>query len=134
LLKFTKTMKKGFTIVEVLAGIVILSIGIIAVVNLFPSSTRVVTHFQKQTQAIYLAQSKLEEVNSIEYDDLTVGIIEPKHEVQSGFQRQTQVSLVDGDLAESDTDVGLKKITVTVFWKEEDKEKSVKFYYLKTRE
>ena len=74
MLKFTKTMKKGFTIVEVLAGIVILSIGIIAVVNLFPSSTRVVTHFQKQTQAIYLAQSKLEEVNSIavSYTHLTL--------------------------------------------------------------
>ena len=69
----------------------------------------------------YLA--KIEEISSLSYDDITTGTIETKQRISSDptnylyfFQRQTEAATVDSNFNTSVTDVGLKRITVTVFW------------------
>ena len=78
---------------------------------------------ENSTKASYLAQSQLEYLNSLNYSDIGAGTIEAKHRLSAdpasylySFQRQTAVQNVDSNLQSSQTDTGLKKITVTVYY------------------
>jgi hypothetical protein len=71
------------------------------------------------TIAHFLAQEKIEELAGTDYSSLTIGSWELEDPVGgSGFgnyRRQVEVENVDQDLNPSATDVGYRKLTVTVF-------------------
>ena len=109
--------------IEALVAVIILVIGLMAVTQFFPFSLKVTGDSQSITTASVIALEKIEEIAALNYDDVAVGIIEAKHQVSSDpndylyhYQRQAVVQTVDSDFSDSPTDVGLKKITVTVFW------------------
>jgi Tfp pilus assembly protein PilV len=52
---------KAFTLVEIMLAIVIFTIGIIAIMSLFPLSLRDVARARVMTQAAFLCQAKMEE-------------------------------------------------------------------------
>lgn len=115
--------KKGFTILEATIAIFILLIGLLAVVQLFPFSLKIIGDSSDLTIGSNLAVSKLEEIRGLTYDTVGTGTIETKQRLSSdpssylyNFQRQTVVTLVDSNLNASAGDVGLKEITVTVYW------------------
>jgi len=114
---------RGMSIIEVMVSFSILIIVFVALTQTFPLALSMNKTSENSTKAAYLAQSKLEEINSLGYDNLPVGALEAKHRLSSDpldylyyFQRQAGVEYVDGDLATSLTNTGLKKITVTVFY------------------
>lgn len=120
----TLSTNRGFTLVEATVAIVILSIGIFSVIQFFPFSIKIIGDSQNLTLASNLALSKLEETRSLNYEDITVGTIEAKTRVSSdpadylyNYQRETIVELLDSTLTVTQTDVGLKKITSTVYWR-----------------
>lgn len=113
----------GFTLIEAMIAIIILIIGLLAVIQLFPFSLQVIGDSQNITTASNIALAKIEELESLSYDDVSTGIIEIKQRVSSDptsylyhYQRQLVVETVDPNLNPSVNDNGLKKITVTVFW------------------
>lgn len=116
---------KGFTILELLITIFVLSIGIVGFLQAFPLGTHIAKTSQMTTIATQLAQAKMEEQIPKSYDEISIGIIESKHQLASPFesyQRETKVSCVDPELELSEVvncspDPGIKKIEVTVFWK-----------------
>ena len=115
--------KNGFSIIEGTVAIVILIIGLLAVIQLFPFALRIIGDSQNLTTASNIALAKIEEISSMGYDNINTGTIETKQRVSSdpniylyNYQRQTTVEYVDSDFDSSPTDVGFKKITVTVFW------------------
>lgn len=127
-MNYIKLLKKlrcpgGMSLLEVMVSFSILALTFVALMQSFPLSLTINKTSENATKASYLAQEKLEELNSLGYDGLAVGAIETKHRLSANqadylyyFQRQTQVSYVDGNLAESGADTGLKKITVTVYY------------------
>lgn len=123
-----KTMsvdREGFTLIEVLISIFILTTGIIAVLQAFPLGTKILGSSKRVTIANQLGQAKIEELISQSYVEISFGIIETKHVLDSPFssyQRETEIVCVDPDLDFSEVincnpDPGMKKIKVTVFWK-----------------
>jgi len=119
--KFKRT--KGFTLIEVMVSFFIFSMVFIALAYAFPQGLMINKTAENSTKASYLAQAKLEELNSLNYADIAVGAIEAKHRLAEDaasylyyFQRQTEVVYVDGDLQASATDTGLKKVTVTIYF------------------
>jgi len=123
-----KTMlvdKQGFTLIEVLISIFILTTGIIAVLQAFPLGTKILGSSKRTTIASQLGQAKIEELISQSYEEISFGVIETKHVLDSPFnsyQRETEIVCVnpDSDFSEvinCDPDPGMKKIEVTVFWK-----------------
>jgi len=115
----------GFTFVELLVALSLFSIGMISVVQIFPINRRLLNQSTYQTQAVFLAQQEMETIRSLDYTDLTTGTFEPKETIPqssgtvfSQFQRSTTVTLIDGTYATTNTDVGLKKVAVTVYWTE----------------
>ncbi len=125
--------KKGFTLIEASVAIVVLMIGIFSVIQFFPVALQIIGDSQNRTVASSIAIAKLEEVRSSSYDEISTGTIEPKQPASNDttsylnrYNRETVVTLVDSNFNLSGTDVGFKKITVTVYWQSPigDKEKS----------
>ena len=129
----------GFTLLEAVFAISILLIGLVAIVQFFPFAAKIIGDSQSLTTTSNLALAKIEELKSSSYDELTVGTIEAKHRLSSDpssylyqYQRQTVIETVNGNLDPSGSDIGLKKITVTVFWHSRigSQEKSNQIYTL----
>ncbi len=116
--------KKGFTLIEVLVAIFVLTVGIVAVLQAFPLGTYIQKSSQMTTVAIQLSQAKLEELISKSYDDslLFVGTTTESYGTVSGFssyKRTTRINYYDPNSPSQIpvADLGIKKIEITVFWK-----------------
>jgi type IV pilus modification protein PilV len=72
IMKKTSLSDKGFTILEVLVAISLLSVGILAVGSLMGTSIKTSSYSQALTQANNLAQERLERLHSIVYNNLQV--------------------------------------------------------------
>jgi Tfp pilus assembly protein PilV len=106
-------------------SIFLFTYGMISVLQIFPVNRRLLEQSKFQTQASFLAQEQMEIVRSVSYASLTTGAYEARAFLPSGagvfatqFERSTDVSLIDGTYAATNSDVGLKKIVVTVYWAE----------------
>lgn len=109
---------KGFTLVELIVSIAILTLLIFGVSSLFSRGLSVVKRSQSITQAANLAQAQVETILSQEYQVVTTGLYEPRHLIQDNFERQTQVTFTNpSTLAPSSNDEGLKRIDITVFYR-----------------
>jgi len=113
----------GFSLVEAIVSIIIIGIGLMAVAQFFPFSLQIIGDAQRLSTASNLALSQIEELQSLSYEEITAGTLEAKHRLADDstsylyhYQRETAVTYVDSDLNPSGTDIGLKKITVTVYW------------------
>jgi len=121
---------KGFTLIEVIVTLFILAVGIVAVLVMFPLGLQVATFSQTASGALQLGQAKIEEMVSVQYNDLAFYLGSNVEEYGSiaGFERYKRDTSVlcmhHNDLSEVDCDYDLlndpdpiKKIEVTVFWR-----------------
>lgn len=116
-------VKRGFTFVELIIAIFLFSYGIISVMQIFPVNRKLLAQSALQTQASFLAEEQMENVQATDYPNLTVGSFEPRAFLPNTngifatqFERSTDVSLIDSTYNATATDVGLKKVVVTVYW------------------
>lgn len=108
----------GFTFLEVIIAISILTIGIVATLQVFPLALNIEKLNQMETQAVFLAQEKIEEKISQAYQDIQI-VTETEDSLLSPyerFSRETEIIYVDSDLIATTSDLGLKKIEVTIRW------------------
>lgn len=111
----------GLTLVETVLALAIVTLTVTVLASSFPFGLKTADLSQEETTAVFLAQAKIEELigsNYIEVPTQTTieGSLVSWDPDFGGFSRTTVVSYVDGDLAASPTDLGLKKIKVTVGW------------------
>ncbi len=121
----TANFQKGFSLIETIVTISIVTVAFFAIIQIFPFSIQINKKAQNLTTASYLAQAGIERALSVGYDDLTTGAYETKDRLSEEsnsflyyFQRQTSVEYVDANLQAAGSDAGLKKVEVTVFWDE----------------
>lgn len=114
---------RGFTLIEAAIASFVLLVGILALAKIFPVIARTGKAASEKTIAANLIQSKIEEVFSLGYGNISVGVIEAKHRLGESeadpfydFQRQTAVEYVDINLNPAGSEHEIKKITVTVYW------------------
>jgi prepilin-type N-terminal cleavage/methylation domain-containing protein len=109
----------GFTLIEVIIIIVIVSVFMAAIGIPLLNGIRDSDVPEKATTAFFLAQEKIEELAGTDYSSLTIGswtLEDLGGDIGFvGYSRQVEVKNVDQDLADSGTDVGYRQITVTVF-------------------
>ena len=93
-MSISKIDERGVSLIEVLLAALILTLGILAVLALFP------------------------------FSHLPIGAIEPRHQLSTdtasalyGYERQADVYYVDGNLATSTQDSGLKMLSVIVYYR-----------------
>jgi prepilin-type N-terminal cleavage/methylation domain-containing protein len=105
-----KKNEHGLTLIEVVAGLMILGIGLLAIASMQMTSIKSGSFSHHVTQATIFAQDKLENLKNRSYGDpdLSSG---PHHEdIIPGtiFSRQVQIA--------EDAGNSMKTITVTVQW------------------
>jgi len=124
-MKVNKLLRQfsGFSLIEIMVALAILIIAFISLTQVFPFGLSINKEAENSTIASYLAQEKIEELFSLEYDNINLGTIETKHRLADDsasylyyFQRQTAVSYVDGELNVVGEDMGIKKISVTIYF------------------
>ena len=111
----------GFTLIETLIALAILMIAVLSIVQLFPLGLKASYQAKNLSLATNLAQARLEELISDNYDNLAVGITteDTLSSIDSDFSsfiRVTEIIYVDGNLNSSIQDLGLKKVVVYVSW------------------
>ena len=111
-------MNKGFTILETMVAILILTIGIIAVLQVFPLCSNIQKSNEMENQAIFLAQERMEQEIFKTYENIQVEtIIEDSLAFPyERFSRETKITYVDSNLEEIGLDSGFKKIEIIVEW------------------
>ena len=111
-------MNKGFTILETMVAILILTIGIIAVLQIFPLCSNIQKSNEMENQAIFLAQERMEQEIFKTYGNIEVGIIieDPVSSSYKRFTRETRITYLNPDMGEIGSDSGFKKIEITVQW------------------
>lgn len=105
--------KKGFTLIEVLVGLVILAIGLLAIAGMQLVSVKGNSFSSHLTQASILAQDRLETLRNLpwEHPDLSAGTHNEGTIPNTIFTREYTVAVIPGTT--------MLSITVTVRWREE---------------
>jgi len=113
---------ESFTIIELIISVFILTVGISAVLYMFPIGTQIQKASQMATVAIQLSQGKMEEIISKSYGEIVTGSVEEDYGFDSDFssyRRETEISYFNPENPQivPVSDLGIKKIQVTVFWR-----------------
>jgi type IV pilus modification protein PilV len=112
--------KKGFTLIEVLVGLIILAIGLLAIAGMQLNSVKGNFFSSNLTQASVLAQDRLEILRSLNWGhgDLAGGAHNEGTIPNTIFTREYTVAVIAGTT--------MLDITVTVRWRD-DTDHSVSF-------
>jgi len=102
--------KNGFTLIEVMAGLVILAIGILGTIAMQISATKGSYFSSNITQATFFAQDKLEFLKNLPYNDSNLSNGKYKEDKVSGSILSREYDVVE-DIGNS-----MKTITVTIRW------------------
>lgn len=113
--------QKGATLIELMMALVVLSIGLLAVSQIFPAGARSQTKDRLYSNGNYYAQEKLEELipKSWADPDLTVGRHPAGIAVDSLGPRKTWTRFYVVDQLAAPLD-NLRRVTVTVNWSLQD--------------
>lgn len=110
-------VERGFSLLELMVALIVLSIGVLAVARLFPAGTHGQTQDRLQSTAGYLAQEELERLGGLAFDDAELSI--GRHPAGTAtvacgpndrWARWYEVTAVDPPLDD------LKRVTLHVTW------------------
>ncbi len=106
---------KGFSLIEVLIGLILLAIGLLAIGSLQITSLKGTTFSYHLVQATYLAQDRLEFIKSLPFDD---SLLNAGQYPESGLNAAGIAFVRDVTVVYEYNDYGrlLKKIDCTVSW------------------
>jgi type IV pilus assembly protein PilV len=102
--------RKGFTLAEVLIGLVILAVGILALAAMQITSIKGGYFSSHVTQATIFAQDKLEGLKNLSYKDSDLSSGQHNEGILPGTVFSRQYNIVE------DAGNSMKTITVTVQW------------------
>lgn len=109
------TEASGYSLVEVLAAIVVLSVAIIPMVGMFDAALRATGAGGDYDAARACAVRKLEEAKRLPYERVRGGLPDGSCGL-AGFAYEIDEEFLDADLGETGADGGLLGVTVTVAW------------------
>lgn len=134
--------KNGLGLVEVVISMAVITVGLLGLLMAFGRGAGFGKTVQDQSPAWEFAQAKIEELAGLTYENVPAGTIEDRVRMSAStadyfynFTRSALVELVSQNLAPSGSDVGLKKITVSVYFPAgyAATEQEVKLVYLKSK-
>lgn len=134
--------QQGFTLIEVLISMVILSVGILATSQLQLSFMQSNVKARIMTLGTAQAQEKIEELMSLPYDDANFDLGTPPH-TDTTDPTYTYTWTVTDNAAAEVTDLGtgalisaavpgtIKTVNVTVSWTEKNVQRQVTYTFIK---
>ena len=117
---------KGFTLIEVLIGLIILAIGILAIAGMQITSIRGTSFSNNLSQASVLAQNRLEFLKGLQLADATFDIVDHPNDINVGI-------FTGSYQAVRNPNPNYVAITYTVSWAEKGIPHTVSFRTIKAR-
>ncbi len=115
--------QRGISLIEAMLAMIVLTVGVLAAVKIFPLSMKISRVAEQETIAANLAQAEIETLFEAGYNQISAGTIEPKHRLAAdaanpfyNYQRQTVAYYVDSNLNYSGSATGMIKVSTTVYW------------------
>ena len=105
---------KGFTLIEIMVAVTLLSIGLLGMAGLTVGVMRSNSLSSEVTTATTLAQDRMEEIKRMDYGDVTEANLPP--EGYNGGIQGYPLYRRDTDIDPNTPDPGMKTVTITVFW------------------
>lgn len=94
---------RGFTLIEVIAALVIFSMGVLMVLDLTGALSTQMRYAAATSELVVRAQERLDSLESLSFDALTIGSSEDELTIQGvGYRRSVTVSAVTGLLRQID--------------------------------
>lgn len=107
-------MRKGYTLVEVLAAVAILGTGLVAMLTMFQVGTRIDKGNEAATLAVWLLQGKVEVIRD---GDFAAASPEARAAVPGHPSFETEVDVADDETgAVADENTTLKRVSATIWW------------------
>ncbi len=103
----------GYSLVEVMVAIVVLTIAIVPMVGMFDAAIQAANVSGEYDEARTCAVGKLEQAKSLPYETVEAGLQDGVCE-PSGFGYTVATRFIGADLGEASGDEGLMMVTVTV--------------------
>ena len=117
---------RGFTLLEVLVALVLLSIALVAIFELFSTNLRGLAKTDDYSNAVIMAESKMREV--LDNDNLAERAW--TESTQDGYRIDTVVSSTANDRTQN-LQIKLLEINLTVSWIKDSKERTFNLKTLK---
>jgi len=109
------TDESGYSLVEVMVAIVVLTVAVVPMVGMFEAAIRAANASGDYDKARTCAVQKLEQVKSLPYEAVEGGL-EGGACAPSGFGYTIATQSIGTDLGDGSGEEGLSMITVTVAW------------------
>ncbi len=119
--------EKGFTLLEIIVALAILSLGFLTLVQLFSGGLRLTTYSEEYLKAMVLAQNQFQELESNDFEmDPMNGEFE-----EEGYFWEAKVGSYESELR--DNAFPVKKVTLRVYWDQEGREKEINLVSIATK-
>lgn len=123
-----KLDNKGFSLLEVIVALAIMAIGYMTVFNLFSVSIKALGMSDQYQQAINLANSKLSEIEMLNYETKqTSGTFKNKED----FKWTLSIEPYESSLNDPEENINLSKVVLKVLWQDNQKTRNVELVTLK---
>jgi prepilin-type N-terminal cleavage/methylation domain-containing protein len=110
------TNRQGFSLVEFMVATVILTFGLLALINLQLTSIRGNSESKEMTRAIFLAEKKLEELKNTSYNSLIIGTTQDTNNPMNGLGQSGGIFSRSWTVQNYLVSNFMKQITVNVAW------------------
>ena len=111
-----KKNKHGFTLIEFLIATVILSFGLLALINLQLTAIRGNSDSKEMTRAIFLAEKEMEQLKNTPYTSLTIGTTQDPLNPMNGLEQSGGIFNRSWTIQNYTGSTFMKQITVNVSW------------------
>ena len=105
--------RRGFVLLDILTALAVLSTGVFVAMVFFRAHVRELRYMQERFAAILLAESEIEYLRALPYEDIRVGESRP---VSLRLQSAGQLREATGRLAVQEIKPGLKTAEVRIRW------------------
>ena len=116
----------GFTLLEVLVALVLLSISLVAIFELFSTNLRGIAKSDDYSHAVIMAESRMRQI----LDDDTLAVQTWTESTEDGYRIDAVVSSTASDRTEN-LQIKLLEINLTVSWIKDSKERTLNLKTLK---
>ena len=127
-LRLNKPNNDGFSLLEVIIALAIMSMGFVTVLQLFSGSIRSVSLSEQYLKGTTLAHSKLGE---LEVNNYSVTEYEGIFPDEKNYRWQLQVSPHTSPLNSKEDNIQLSEVTLNVLWEDAGKTRDIEFSTLK---
>ena len=118
--------EKGFTLLEIIASLAILAVGILTLVQLFSGSMNQAAQADRYLNGVYLAQQKF---SQLEMDGFKAEDNEGTFEDET-YSWQLEILPYESSLNSEDARIELQKVSLRVYWEDKNQEKEVQLVSL----